>query len=205
MSELPNQPRPDTRRLLLEGALACLSERGAAGTTSRAIAAASGVNLAGITYHFGSKDDLVAQAMLEAIRRWLDPALTILRSDGDPVSRMIGAVQALQSAFEQARPTLPVVIEALAQSPRNDAVRRETSALFGELTGFLSTQMSELKAMGFLPGWIDPPAMAVLLVAMGEGLAVHAVVDPKAVDQEAVAGQLIQLLLSARATPEATR
>jgi len=188
----------DTRERLIEGTLRSLQERGLVGTSSRAIAAASEVNLGGITYHFGSKDELVAQAMLEAIRRWLEPALSILRADGDPVTRMIGAVQALQFAFEQALPTLPVVIEALAQSPRNDTVRREAAALFDELTGFLAVQMEELKKMAFLPDWIEPRAMAVLLVAMGEGLAVHAVVDPKSVDREAVAGQVIQLLLAAR-------
>jgi AcrR family transcriptional regulator len=190
-----------TREHLIQGTLRSLQERGLAGTSSRAIAEASGVNLAGITYHFGSKDELVAQAMLEAIRRWLEPALSTLRADGDPVTRMIGAIGALQSAFEQALPTLPVVIEALAQSPRNDAVRREAAALLDELTRFLAAQMGELKRMGFLPDWIEPGAMAVLLVAMGEGLAVHSVVDPDAVDREAVAGQLVQLLLAARAQP----
>src|SRR5437867_1012653 len=88
-----------TRRRLVEGALTVLARRGLHGPTSREIATASGVNLAGITYHFGSKDELVAQALLQAIRGWLAPALDILRGDGHPALRMIGAVQALQEAF----------------------------------------------------------------------------------------------------------
>jgi AcrR family transcriptional regulator len=172
-----------------------------AGTTSRAIANQSGVNLAGITYHFGSKDHLVAEAMLQAIRQWLDPALRILRGDGDPVSRMVGTVQALQASFEDAATDLPVIVEALAQAPRNDAVRRGTAQLLAEVTALLASQMEDLQRAGFLPAWIDPTSMAVLLVGIGQGVALLSVIDPDRVDHRAVGAQVIQLLLSARAQP----
>jgi AcrR family transcriptional regulator len=187
----------ETRRRLLDGAVAVLAERGLHGTTSREIARASGVNLAGITYHFGSKEQLISQALLEASRGWVEPALVILRRGGHPAIRMIGAVQALQEAFERARDLLPVYLEALVQAPRADTLRTGVEALFAELRGFLSGQIGELKEMGFLPAWIDPEAMATLLVATGDGLALHAALEPAAVDHHAVAGQAMQLLLSA--------
>jgi AcrR family transcriptional regulator len=46
----------DTRRKLLDGAIETLRARGIAGTSARAIAAASGVNQALIFYHFGSEE-----------------------------------------------------------------------------------------------------------------------------------------------------
>jgi AcrR family transcriptional regulator len=186
-----------TRRRLVDGALAVLAERGLHGTTSREIARASGVNLAGITYHYGSKDELVAQALLRAIRGWVKPAMVILRQDVHPALRMIGAVQALQESFERARDLLPVYLEALVQAPRTDSLRRGVEELFAELRGFLAGQIAELKTMGFLPAWIEPEAMATLLVATGDGLALHAALEPGAVDHQAVAGQAMQLLLSA--------
>lgn len=167
------------------------------GATSREIARASGVNLAGITYHFGSKDELVAQALLQAIRGWLQPALEVLRQDLHPALRMISAIQALQDSFEQARDLLPVYLEALVQAPRSDALRTGVEELFAELRGFLSGQIGELKTMGFLPAWIEPQAMATLLVATADGLALHAALDPQSVDHHAVAGQAMQMLLSA--------
>jgi AcrR family transcriptional regulator len=177
--------------------MATLKARGLRGTTSREIARASGVNLAGITYHFGSKEELVAQALLQAIRGWLEPALAILRQDVHPALRMIGAVQALQESLERARDLLPVYLEALVQAPRTDTLRRGVEELFAELRGFLAGQIAELKTMGFLPAWIEPEAMATLLVATGDGLALHATIEPNAVDHHAVAGQAMQLLLSA--------
>ena len=52
--------------------------------------------------------------------------------------------------------------------------------------------------MGFLPEWVVPEQMAMLLIATADGLALHAAVEPDAVDPGAVAPQVIQMLLSAR-------
>jgi AcrR family transcriptional regulator len=196
----PGSGEAGTRERLIDGAIVVLKERGLQGTTSREIARASGVNLAGITYHFGSKDELVAQALLEAIRSWIEPALAILRQELHPALRMIAAIQALQDSFERARDLLPVYLEALVQAPRTDALRAGVEALFTELRGFLAGQIGELKTMGFLPAWIEPQAMATLLVATADGLAIHSALDPGSVDHHAVAGQAMQMLLSASET-----
>ena len=58
-----------TRQHLLDAARHCVRETGLAGATSREITATAGVNLAAITYHFGSKEELF-QAVLT---RRLDP------------------------------------------------------------------------------------------------------------------------------------
>ena len=58
------------REALLVGAKRCLAEKGYARTTARDIVAASGTNLASIGYHFGSKEALLNQALIEAIGDW---------------------------------------------------------------------------------------------------------------------------------------
>jgi AcrR family transcriptional regulator len=186
----------DTRARLIAGTLQILKTGGLATTTSRAIAAASGVNLGGITYHFGSKDELVAQALLVAIRSWIDPALEALRRAAPPAVRMMEAVQALQSSFETAQDLLPVYLEALVHANRSDSLRRGVEELLGELRGFLTEQIAELRETGFLPSWVEPREMASLLLATGDGLALHAATDPESVDQHAVANQAMQVLLA---------
>lgn len=52
----------ETRVKLLDGALRTLTEQGIAKTSARSIAAAAGVNQALVFYHFGSVDDLLAEA-----------------------------------------------------------------------------------------------------------------------------------------------
>lgn len=55
---------------LLAGAKKCLREKGYANTTARDIVAASGTNLASIGYHFGSKDALMTQAIIDMLGEW---------------------------------------------------------------------------------------------------------------------------------------
>ena len=198
------ETRPDqgerhgTEGRLIEGTLECLRRRGLRGTTSRAIASASGANLGAITYHFGSKDELIAQGLLHAVRGWLAPALDILRSEMDPAERMVAAVAQLQRTFDEARDMLPVYLEALVAAPRHDTLRRGVEALFSEVRGFLSVQTRELRDAGFLPAWVDPDAMAMLLVATADGIGLHAALEPGAVNPDTLAAQAVQLLLAAR-------
>lgn len=75
------------REELLEGAAQCLYEKGFGRTTARDVVAASGTNLASIGYHFGSKDALLTQALLDATTAWseqLDHALTATDVSADP-------------------------------------------------------------------------------------------------------------------------
>ena len=53
------------REDLLEGAKRCLIERGYSRTTARDIVEASHTNLGSIGYHYGTKDKLLLQAMVE--------------------------------------------------------------------------------------------------------------------------------------------
>jgi AcrR family transcriptional regulator len=54
-------PSDRTRTLILDAAERLYAERGFADVTLRDIVAAAGVNLAAVNYHFGSKDELIAE------------------------------------------------------------------------------------------------------------------------------------------------
>jgi hypothetical protein len=71
--------------------------------------------------------------------------------------------------------------------------------LLAELRGFLTEQIAGLKADGYVPEWVDPPAMALLLLSIADGIALHSVLEPDVMDPGAVMSQAVQLLLSARA------
>jgi AcrR family transcriptional regulator len=68
---------PDTRATILDAARAAFAERGFAGTTIRAVAAAAGVDAALVHHYFGTKDDLFLAAMELPFdpRQVLGPAL----------------------------------------------------------------------------------------------------------------------------------
>lgn len=62
---MPRPPDPSARRRILDVATRLFAERGYAGTTTRAIAAAVGVNISTVHYHVGSKRDLFSAVLEE--------------------------------------------------------------------------------------------------------------------------------------------
>jgi AcrR family transcriptional regulator len=64
-------PQPSNRQNLIDGALRCLERLPPQRVTARAIAEESRANLASIPYHFGSKDELVTEAVIVGLDRWL--------------------------------------------------------------------------------------------------------------------------------------
>jgi AcrR family transcriptional regulator len=72
------------REALIAGAKRCLTEKGYSRTTARDIANASGVSLAAIGYHFGSKDALLQAALFEAMEEWGNELRDAFAADVDP-------------------------------------------------------------------------------------------------------------------------
>jgi AcrR family transcriptional regulator len=189
----------DTRARLLRATLEVLSRQGVARTTSREIAAAAGVNLQAITYHFGSKDDLVAEALVDAVRTWLAPARATL--DGiaaDPLHGLLATVAALRRALEEAHDHVPAYLEALASAARDERVRAPIVALLAELREALAASIRELRDAGRIARWVEPEPMAALIVAAGDGYVLHATLDPAAHAPIATLEQVTRLLLAAR-------
>jgi AcrR family transcriptional regulator len=188
----------ETRQRLVDSARRCLRVRGLAGTTSRDIAAEAEANLASITYYFGSKDELVATALLGALREWLQPALDVLAAPGEPGPRTLAAIQALTATFEAHRADAPVFLEALVQAPRMASLQRGLHTLWHELRSTLAEQITGMQASGALPRWIQPAPMASLLMAVAHGLGLQVTLDPEAPALAEMAGQFAALLLAGK-------
>ncbi|MGI5177924.1 TetR/AcrR family transcriptional regulator [Dactylosporangium sp. CA-152071] len=105
---------------LLEGALACLLDKGYARTTARDVASAAGVSLAAIGYHFGTTDALLNAALDQALEAWGATLEEALRGaaggpDDDPAARF-EAVWARIIASVEAQPALwKLQFEVVAQ------------------------------------------------------------------------------------------
>lgn len=72
------------REALIAGAKRCLAEKGYMRTTARDIASASGVSLAAIGYHFGSKEALLNLAFFESMQEWGEAIQQGLAAKLDP-------------------------------------------------------------------------------------------------------------------------
>ena len=191
-----------TRDRLLEAAWSRVREGGVAAATSRSITSEAAANLGAITYHFGSKDELVAQALVAAIRRLIQPALDALQEDvTDPVTGMLRALGRLQDSLAESAKDAPAYLEALVSTRHVRAVHEQVSQLFAELRNVLAHQISGQRAGGSLPAWVDPEPMAALLLAVAQGVVLQITVEPEGPQQSAMANQFAQLLIASRQTP----
>jgi AcrR family transcriptional regulator len=107
------------REDLLAGARQCLIERGWARTTVRDIAAAAGVSHAAIGYHFGSREALLVQALVQAVD---DLGNELERSvpEGNPERQWL----ALIDTFTAHRALWVAQLEAVVQAERSPEVRK---------------------------------------------------------------------------------
>jgi AcrR family transcriptional regulator len=121
-------PTVGNREDLLAGAKRCLIEKGYARTTARDIAAASGVSLAAIGYHFGSKDALMNQAIYEFVGEWGDEVQRALAAeealDTDPLKRFESIMgRTIESFSGPARGMWAAQLELMGPMEHNEELR----------------------------------------------------------------------------------
>jgi AcrR family transcriptional regulator len=185
------------REDLIAGAKRCLIEKGYAHTTARDIASASGVSLAAIGYHFGSKDALMNQAIYESIGDWGDEVERALTEEGvptdDPVRRFESIMERTIASFGGPGGGLwAAQIELLSLLGHNEELRTFLASVQGDAAAGLAelflgidpaqdpesarTAGSVLHAMfiGIMVKWFMNPKQALSAHELAEGLRIIA-------------------------------
>ena len=135
MSALQEERSAETRRRLLDATVACLFDRGYAGTTTTEIATRAGVSRGAQLHHFPKKDELVVGALehVFALRLADLSAATAEPPSGSREHRMAVVIDAMWPMFKG--PTfyawLELVVASRTDPALNDAVRA-ASVRFGE-------------------------------------------------------------------------
>ncbi|NKY89036.1 TetR/AcrR family transcriptional regulator [Nocardia veterana] len=164
-----------TREDLLAAAKHCLAERGYARTTVRDIVAASGSNLAAINYHFGTRDALLGQAMIESTSEAVQQILDALAesNEAQPAERLLTFLRRLIATFTEERALWAANIESFAQALHSGEVQADISAKLHEgraaLTRMLLPDNSDAA---------DGGAIGALLWTLLDGLLVQWLLDP---------------------------
>lgn len=80
---------PELRRAeIIDAARQCIAEHGLEKATVRAIAAACGVSIGTITYHFPTLDELIVEALREASRHFTEEVIAKATSDTPALDRL---------------------------------------------------------------------------------------------------------------------
>ena len=181
---------------MLAGAKRCLAEKGYARTSARDIVTASGANLASIGYHFGSKEALLNQALIQSVREW-GQRLTQTLSEADvaglgPRERYEAIWGRVVEMFGADRRLRSAQFEVLAQVEHAEDVRQVLAAGqadarpdLGLLFNNIDPESDERQAAlvgafnqalltGILAQWLIDPATALTGADITEALGVIA-------------------------------
>jgi AcrR family transcriptional regulator len=190
-------PAVGNREDLIAGAKRCLIEKGYARTTARDIAAASGVSLAAIGYHFGSKEALMNQAIYEFVGEWCEEVERALSAEGaldaEPLKRFESIMgRTIESFSGPARGMWAAQLELMGPLEQNEELRTFLAQVQRVAAGGLAelflgidpatdpesarTAGSVLHAMfiGVIVKWFMDPDQALSAAELTEGLRIIA-------------------------------
>lgn len=177
---MPGAREEGHRERLLEAAISCLEEKGYARTTARDLVAASGTNLASISYHFGSKEHLLNLALAEAFQRWLKPLVALAGEPGPatPLERLQRGFSGVMHSFDDNHGLVAACFEAWAQIPRSPDLRAQMAASYDDFLRTIAATTREAFTEVGAPD-VDAEALAVLIIALFDGLLVQWRLDPE--------------------------
>ncbi|MRH92598.1 TetR family transcriptional regulator [Nocardia sp. SYP-A9097] len=169
------------REDLLMGARKAILERGMAKVTARDIAAAAGVSLAAIGYHFGSKDRLVMQALTEGVGTELGDEIDAAIKDGGQGQSLWDALgptwHGLLDVIQRNRDNLQLSVEngiQIARDPEMQLYMAEaTERAYGDMAQGVREAHPDLTEG-------QARAVAKLLFALFQGVAMQWMIAPTA-------------------------
>ena len=194
-----HSPSALTRRRLVRATQDAIRELGLPGATAREITGRAGANLAAIPYHFGSKDALVTEALIADAHTIVDPVLELLASDRPPVDRALEAAALLNQRFDSERDRVPALLTAIARAPHSPEAANGLAALWAAVRIRVAEDLRALVDTGHVPAWVEPDAMAALILAVVSGVVVASVADPDGPSHDAVGAQFLGLLMAVAA------
>jgi AcrR family transcriptional regulator len=188
--------QPSHRDQLLEGAIECLRTKGYSRTTARDIAQASNASLASIGYHFGSKEALLNEAITRTCAEWttrLGEAAFAGDSDS-PLGRMAASWVAMLGSFEELRPVLVGLVEAVGQSAWSEELRHDLARHYATSREQVASMVRTSLGDATEGSGTDAMVVASFLIAVCDGLVLQWLLSP---GDTPTGDELISSLLSA--------
>ncbi len=174
--QAPSRPRSYAkgvarRQEILDHAIEVFADKGAEGTSLRAIAEKIGVSHAALLHYFGSREELLVEVLREGERRHGDP-----RDKEEVVGTMVRAAER--------NVTIPGFVSLYTSMLAGslEADKEVSRTYFATRFGRIRARLAELIRIGQDEGrfrrGVDPEAMAALVIAASDGLQIQWLLEP---------------------------
>ena len=159
------------RQEILDRAIEVFADKGAEGTSLRAIAEKIGVSHAALLHYFGSREELLVEVLREGEVRHGDP-----RDDVEIVETMVRA--AVRNVTIPGFVALYTSMLAGSLEPDKELSRDYFATRFASIRARLATLIRDGQAAGTIRRGIEPAAMAALVIAASDGLQAQWLLEP---------------------------
>jgi AcrR family transcriptional regulator len=168
------------REELADAALRLIARDGMRGVTTRAVAIESGWSTGVLSHYFGTLNDL----LLAALRRAAEVQGRVFRerrsqSPEDPVEQLRLIVESMLPLDERRVALTRIFAVYYAELGVNHLAREEVVDYLDNFRRMVERIISRGQSDGAIPRGRDATELAVDLVALADGLSVHATIDPR--------------------------
>lgn len=166
----------DTRQKLIDGALETIRSHGIAGVSARTVASTAGVNQALVFYHFGSVDDLLAEACLNATQARVGLYRQRL-ADVTSLRQLLDVGRALH-AEERSLGNVAVLAQLLAGAQTEARLAEPTARALALWVAEIENVLARVLGQSPMAELADAPGLARAVSAAFIGLTLFEGVDP---------------------------
>ena len=197
----------DERRLALADAvLALIAREGISAVTTRAVAEESGWSTGVLNHYFGSRHELLLAALRRAGDIQGDRYRTILDEEGTgPIEKLRNITASILPLDERRLAMTRVFLFFYAEGAAEETARGEIAAFLARWRGVVRESVVAAQREGTVSTDLDADAVTVALVALTDGLALQAILDPvvmEAISAEDAAARCVDAAVR-RTTEEA--
>jgi AcrR family transcriptional regulator len=172
---------PEDRSQRIVAAMrACVGEHGVAGATFDRVAREAGVSRGLLHYHFGTKEQLLAEALRHdcAVRmEALEAALAGARTRDDVLDVLVSS---LEDMVERDPAFVAGLFELFGVARRNQDIAVELAALSRGVREHFAGLLARAQDDGVLALGAEPDAVATVLFALADGLCFRLLSEPGA-------------------------
>jgi len=177
-TDAPRKLEGDKAQRIIAAMRASVGSRGAAASTFDHVAREAGVSRGLLHYYFGTKERL----LVEVVRRdcdirmdILDAALSHVRTAEDFVDAL---VRSLEDVLENDPDFYALLFEITTMARRNDEIAGELSDLYRRTRRHVADLLQAKQDEGVLRLADEPEAVAAILFALGDGIALQVLHAP---------------------------
>jgi len=165
-----------TRAKLTAAAAELIAEVGWGRVTTRAVAERAGLPHGAVSYHFRGKQELLIEACLAAFSHAVPVEAFAAPSGLGDLIDMIGAQ--LDQELEANKFLTRLMFEAMREAERDATLRERLGSMIAAYRQAVIAVVRADQQRGAIPAAVSSDGIATLVTALGDGLLLHALLDP---------------------------